>query len=264
MPLNICSIASGSNGNCYYIGNDEEAILVDVGISCREIQKRMSRVGLSMDNVKAIFVSHEHSDHIRGLTTLANKYQLPVYLTEGTLTGCRLAIPDRLIRHVSDMQTVELGALSITSFRKYHDALDPHSFVIRHEGFSVGVFTDIGQVCNRVRQFFSECDAVFLESNYDEDLLANGRYPYFLKNRIKGGYGHLSNAQALALFLEHRSPRLSHLLLSHLSRDNNSPELVESLFSPHGEQTNIVVAGRYGATPVFCLEQPVNTDYSYR
>lgn len=251
MPLFISSIASGSNGNCYYVGNDREAILVDAGISCRQIEKRMAKQGLSMQHVKAIFVSHEHSDHVKGLSVVANKYQLPVFLTNGTRRGCKLAIPDRLLHPLVDRQRVEVGDLSITSFRKHHDAADPHSFLIEGDGHTVGVFTDIGRVCEQIIHFFGLCDAVFLEANYDADMLMQGRYPIFLKNRIRGGYGHLSNAEALELFTTHRTPKLSHLFLSHLSRDNNDPDLVYRLFHQHRGDTEIVIAGRYSETGVY-------------
>lgn len=256
MSLEICSIASGSNGNCYYIGNENEAVLVDAGISCRETERRMARQGLSMDKVKAIFVSHEHSDHIRGLPVLANKYQLPVFLTHGTRLACKLAIPDRLLHPVDDLQDIGIGELDITGFHKYHDAAEPHSFVVRGGGVSIGVFTDIGRVCERISHFFSTCDAVFLESNYDEEMLQGGRYPYFLKNRIRSGFGHLSNAQALELFLEHRPEKLSHLLLAHLSKDNNDPSLVQALFDRHRGTSEIVVAGRFAETAVYRIERP--------
>ncbi|MGV3763625.1 MBL fold metallo-hydrolase [Parapedobacter sp.] len=251
MPLFISSIASGSNGNCYYVGNGNEAILVDAGISCRQIEKRMAKQGLSLQNVKAIFVSHEHSDHVKGLSVLANKYQLPVFLTNGTRRSCKLAIPDRLLHPLADMQRVDVGDLAITSFRKYHDAADPHSFLVEGEGCTIGVFTDIGRVCEQVIHFFGRCDAVFLEANYDADMLMRGRYPIFLKNRIRGGYGHLSNAEALELFTTHRPSKLSHLFLSHLSRDNNDPDLVYQLFHPHRGDTEIVIAGRYTETAVY-------------
>ncbi|WP_257666526.1 MBL fold metallo-hydrolase [Parapedobacter tibetensis] len=254
MPLFVSSIASGSNGNCYYIGNEREAVLVDAGISCRETERRMARQGLSMQQVKAIFVSHEHTDHVKGLSVLANKYQLPVFLTNDTRKACKLAIPERLLHPLADLEIIGIGDLAVTSFRKQHDAADPHSFVIRHDGFTAGVFTDIGRVCERVTDYFSQCDAVFLEANYDVDMLMRGRYPVFLKNRIRGGYGHLSNTEALELFIERRSPKLSHLFLSHLSRDNNDPELVYNLFDEHRGDTEIVIAGRYTETAVYSLE----------
>ena len=211
----------------------------------------MARQGLSMQQVKAIFVSHEHSDHIKGLSVLANKYQLPVFLSDGTRMACKLALPARLLHSLSDMQCIDVGGLKVTSFRKYHDAADPHSFLIRGGGSTVGVFTDIGRVCERMVDFFSQCDAAFLEANYDVDMLMQGRYPFFLKNRIRNGYGHLSNIEALELFTKHRSPTLSHLLLSHLSKDNNDPELVVQLFNNHRMNTRVVVAGRYRETEVY-------------
>lgn len=253
MPLFISSIASGSNGNCYYIGNGNEAVLIDAGISCRETEKRMARQGLSMQQVKAIFVSHEHTDHVKGLSVLANKYQLPVFLSDGTRAACRLAIPDRLLHPLADLQRVAIGHLEIISFRKYHDAADPHSFLINGGGYTVGVFTDIGRVCERMVDYFGTCDAAFLEANYDVEMLMQGRYPFFLKNRIRSGYGHLSNTEALELFTQYRSPKLSHLFLSHLSRDNNDPELVYNLFNQHRRDTEIIVAGRYAETEVYCL-----------
>ena len=262
MPLFISSIASGSNGNCYYIGNDQEAVLVDVGITCRQVEKRMARQGLSIQSVKAIFVSHEHTDHVKGLSVLANKYQLPVYLTNGTRRGCKLAIPDRLLHSLTDKQRVKIGDLIITSFRKYHDAADPHSFVIEGEGCTVGVFTDIGRICEQLIHFFGQCDAAFLEANYDTDMLMRGRYPLFLKNRIRGGHGHLSNAEALELFTKHRPEKLSHLFLAHLSRDNNDPELAQALFQQHSNDTTIMVAGRYTETPVIEITSMIPTEES--
>ncbi len=263
MSLEICSIASGSNGNCYYIGNDSEAVLVDVGISCREVERRMARQGLSMERVKAIFISHEHTDHIRGLAVVANKYQLPVFMTPGTRGACRLAIPDRLLHPLADLASISIGGLGITGFHKYHDAAEPHSFVVRNDAVSVGVFTDIGRVCERVSHFFGECDAVFLESNYDEAMLMAGRYPHFLKNRIRGGYGHISNTEALELFLQHRSDRLSHLFLAHLSKDNNDPALVQNLFNRHRGESEIIVAGRFAETATYRIASPMATATAY-
>jgi len=246
------SLNSGSNGNCYYIGTHADAVLVDVGISCRETEKRMKQVGLSMQTVKAIFVSHEHGDHIRGVSTLANKYSLPVYITPLTATHGPI-----LIRHLSRPfkanEPVTVGELSVTAFTKCHDAHDPHSFIIRYKDITVGVFTDIGIACNELVTYFKQCHAAFLESNYDEEMLENGRYPIHLKNRIRGGQGHLSNRQALELFTEHKPPFMTHLLLSHLSKENNSPQLAEQLFAPHANGTRIVVASRYQPTDLFTI-----------
>lgn len=252
-PLYITSLNSGSNGNCYYVGNSKEAILVDAGISCRETEKRMLRLGLCMKKVKAIFISHEHGDHIKGLTVLSKKFGIPVYITPGTINNCRLNLPEELIRSFVSHETVQIGTIEVTCFPKIHDAAEPHSFMVSCGGIKVGVFTDLGMVCEQLSHHFQQCDAAFLEANYDEELLHTGKYPYYLKRRISGGQGHLSNTQALELFKNHRSQNLSHLLLSHLSKDNNDPELVEHLFNQHAEQTTIVIATRYMETPVFTI-----------
>jgi phosphoribosyl 1,2-cyclic phosphodiesterase len=250
MALFITSLNSGSNGNCYYIGNSDEAVLVDVGISCRETEKRMKQLGLDIKKVKAIFVSHEHGDHIKGVSTLANKYSLPVYITSITAKH-----GPRLISHLSKVFQasipVQVGGLQVTGFTKYHDAADPHSFVVSYNNITVGVFTDIGKTCSQVIHYFKQCHAAFLETNYDETLLENGRYPLHLKNRIRGGHGHLSNIQALELFVAHRPSFMTHLVLTHLSKENNTPELAEKLFTRHANGISIIVASRYQPTAIY-------------
>ncbi|MBL0056907.1 MAG: MBL fold metallo-hydrolase [Chitinophagaceae bacterium] len=253
MEMQICSINSGSNGNCYYVGNDRDAVLIDAGISCRETEKRMKKKGLDMSRVKAIFISHEHGDHIKGLTTLANRYYLPVYITPKTANNGA-----RLIRHLSHSFTqdepVRIGSLSVTPFVKQHDAIDPHSFIISSGDITIGVFTDIGTVCDKLVHYFKQCHAAFLETNYDEEMLENGPYPVHLKNRIRGDQGHLSNKQALDLFIQHRPPFMSHLILSHLSKENNEPQRAADLFVPHARDVDIIVASRYEATETISIK----------
>jgi len=253
MALFITSLNSGSNGNCYYIGNEQEAVLIDAGISCRETEKRMLRLGLSMRLVKAIFISHEHSDHINGVPMLAKKHKLPVYITPITRQRGGLVLDDEQVKVFGAFQPVVIGGLEITAFPKMHDAGNPHSFVIACNGVKVGVFTDIGIACDQVVHHFSQCHAAFLEANYDEDMLESGNYPYHLKRRIRGGEGHLSNRQALALFNTHRPSFMTHLILSHLSKNNNAPDLVQRLFDEHAFGVNIVVASRYEETPVYYI-----------
>jgi len=259
MSLFMTSLASGSNGNCYYIGNDNEAVLIDAGISCRETEKRMKRLGLSMQKVKAIFISHEHSDHIRGLSVLAGRYQLPVYITGATLQNGSLDLDQQLVRSFGAHETVTIGALGILGFPKLHDAADPYSFIIRSGETCIGVFTDLGAPCENLIHYFRQCHAAFLETNYDVEMLEQGRYPIYLKRRISGGLGHLSNVQALEVFRTHRPPFMSHLFLSHLSKDNNRPELVQQLFEEHAEQVRIIVASRYEETEVYTIRAGTNT-----
>jgi phosphoribosyl 1,2-cyclic phosphodiesterase len=251
MSLFISSLNSGSNGNCYYIGNQDEAILVDGGISCRETVKRMKRLGLSVRNVKAIFVTHEHGDHVHGVPTLSKKFKIPVYITRSTLNNGRMEIEERLVVPFRANEPVVIGNLTITGFPKLHDACDPHSFIVTGGSVNVGVFTDIGSACENVKNHFRQCHAAFLEANYDEELLEKGSYPYHLKARIRGGKGHLSNTQAVELFSDHRPPFMSHLFLSHLSHDNNRPKIVQELFKKIAGNTEIIIASRHKETRVY-------------
>lgn len=253
MALYITSLNSGSNGNCYYVGNGEDAVLVDVGISCREVAKRMARLNLNMQTVKAIFISHEHTDHISGLEQLSKKYQLPVYITKGTLQYGSLDIDPQLVRSFSAFESIKVGGITVTAFPKFHDAEDPHSFIVSYKQVNVGVFTDIGYACEHVTHYFKQCHAAFLEANYDVEMLANGGYPYYLKKRITGGKGHLSNLQALQLFIQHKPAFMSHLILSHLSKNNNTPEIVQQLFDKHADGVQMIVAPRFNETPVYYI-----------
>jgi phosphoribosyl 1,2-cyclic phosphodiesterase len=258
MSLSFASLNSGSNGNCYYIGNSEEAVFIDAGISCRETESRMNRLGLNMHLVKAIFISHEHSDHIQGVTQLVSKYKIPVYVSQPTLKEAGFWKIRKFVFHFTASQPVMIGGLRITAFLKKHDACDPHSFMVGAAKTNIGVFTDIGEPCDQLIYYFKQCHAAFLESNYDEDMLEKGRYPFFLKNRIRGGSGHLSNRQALELYIKHRPAFMSHLLLSHLSKENNSPELVESLFTSTPTDTRIIIASRYQESALYQIAAQEN------
>ncbi len=264
MSLYISSLNSGSNGNCYYIGNNDEAILVDAGISCRETEKRMDHLGLSIRKVRAIFITHEHSDHISGVTKLSKRHQLPVYITQPTLENGALRIEEHLVRSFKAYEPITIGNLTITGFPKFHDACDPHSFIVAGNSVKIGVFTDIGIACEHVTNHFEQCNAAFLEANYDEEMLDTGRYPYFLKNRIRGGKGHLSNTQALQIFQRHKPAFMSHLFLSHLSHDNNRPELVKNLFTKKAGKTEIIVASRYEATRVYHIRNLSRLAYAVK
>jgi phosphoribosyl 1,2-cyclic phosphodiesterase len=254
MQLFITSLNSGSNGNCYYVGNEQEAVLIDVGISCRETEKRMLRLGLSMSKVKAIFVSHEHTDHISGVPVLAKKYNIPVYITEHTRQNIRLSWENVLVQPFQAYKPLRIGELLITGFPKFHNAADPHSFVVDYQNIRVGIFTDIGTPCDHVIRHFSQCHAAFLETNYDEDLLESGFYPQQLKKRIRGNKGHLSNNQALELFLAYKPAFMSHLLLAHLSKENNCPKLVKQLFTAHADNTEIIIASRFEETAIYTVK----------
>lgn len=244
MSLYTAALASGSNGNCYFVGNEQEGVLIDVGISCTEIEFRMERLGIPISIIKAIFITHEHSDHIKGLNKFAKKHKLPVFITLGTWESMQTSIPGEQVFRIQDQQIVKVGSLQVLPFRKLHDAAEPVSFIVSQNGIQIGVLTDIGLVSEEVKRRFSNCHIAYLEFNYETELLNNGRYPYFLKKRIQGGLGHLSNQQAFDLYEKFRSPKLRLLIASHLSGQNNSPEIVQAYFNDRNDGVQLEIASR--------------------
>lgn len=244
MSLFLASLNSGSNGNCYFVGTSTEGVIVDVGLSCRETEKRLLRLGINPKIIKAVFISHEHTDHIKGVEVFSKKHQIPVYITAATLQKSKMFIQEHLQRDFCDQQEIRIGALVITAFKKFHDAADPHSFMISGNGVNIAILTDLGHSCNNVKNIFKICHAAVLEANYDEKMLEDGPYPYYLKKRIQSNEGHLSNSQALELFSQHAPEYMSHLILAHLSRENNSPQLVQQIFSQQAVNTKVQVASR--------------------
>lgn len=255
MSLHIASLNSGSNGNSFYIGGANEAVLIDAGISCRETEARMKSLGLNPAKIRAVFITHEHADHISGIRVFLSKYRIPGYATPGTLKAMEKMSISGGINTLRRDEEFTVGEMSIIPFAKHHDAADPVSFIVtnKNSGVTAGVFTDIGSVCKDLIKYFSKCHAAFLEANYDETMLAEGKYPEYLKRRIAGDKGHLSNDQALRLFIKHRAPDLSHLILSHLSAENNCPDKIMNLFSEHAGGVRIEIASRYAHTPLFCI-----------
>lgn len=257
--MKYAAIASGSNGNCYYISNGDDAVLVDIGINTKHVLLRMGNLGIDPCSIKAIFITHEHTDHIRGLSVFCKRFQIPIYITAGSYRGTRLHLPEHLVNIITPHQLVEVGSLRIQGIPKTHDAHEPCSFMVSSGGINIAVLTDLGCVCENVKQAIADADILMLESNYDEDLLMNGRYSYYLKSRISGGLGHISNKAALKVFLECRSVKLRHLILTHLSGENNTVELVERTFAAHCDGFRLSVATRYKETELFHTEEVVYT-----
>lgn len=253
--MKYCSIASGSNGNCYYLAKGEDAILIDIGINTKHVEIRMARLGIDPASIKAIFITHEHTDHIRGLSVFSKRYQIPVYITPGSYEGSRLHMPEHLIHFISPNAQVNIGKLKVMGIPKFHDAKEPCSFVVTDGKVNVSIMTDLGRGCDNVKHVIQHSDVLLLESNFDEQLLENGRYSYFLKSRIRSGWGHISNTTALELFLENRKPRLKHLILGHLSGENNTVELVDELFRPHCDEIVFSIATRYEETEMFEIDE---------
>jgi len=252
--IEICALASGSNGNCYYIGNQHDALLIDAGISNRQLMQRFSSKGLNPHKVKAVFISHEHSDHTRGMQVLSKRLGINVYMTSRTYYSLPSTFRPEFVRFFIAGETVEIGSFKVHTLLKKHDAVEPCSFRIEHNGKNVGVFTDIGEPCENVKSAVSQCHALFMETNYDEDMLWKGSYPIHLKHRVASAHGHLSNRQAFNLISEHAHPALECVFLSHISKENNTPETAFDTFSSLFNDYRVMLTSRYGAGEVYRME----------
>jgi len=226
----VCALASGSSGNCFYVGNRDEGILVDAGISCKQILGRMAIVGLDPEKLKGIFITHEHSDHVRGADVTSRKLGIPVYANLATSKNSFLSSKRELIKIIGKDSKTEIGDLQIEAFSKFHSAADPISYSI-YGSKKVSVITDAGHACNDIKEHVSSSDFIFLESNHDENMLEAGSYPAFLKEWIKGFDGHLSNREAGLCILENGSSKMKKIVLSHISKMNNTPELALRTFN---------------------------------
>jgi len=248
--IELCALASGSNGNCYYIGNECDAVLVDAGISAKQILIRINEAGLDASKIRGIFVSHEHSDHIRGVRVLSNKLGIEAWFSPGTFnTVSKPEQPSQFSIFIPG-KSVNVGSFTVHPFLKNHDAAEPCSFRIEHDGWHIGVFTDIGEACSMLKHHLRKCHALFLETNYDEKMLWDGFYPYHLKQREASVYGHLSNDQAFELIRDHAGPELVDVFLSHLSGENNRPELAVARFQPLSDRFNVRLTSRHSFSEV--------------
>jgi phosphoribosyl 1,2-cyclic phosphodiesterase len=227
MKLNFCSLSSGSSGNCYYLGNEFNGILIDAGISASSIRKFLKGMDISMQSIMGVLITHNHTDHIRGLEVLTRKNSLPAFTTykiwESILTPQKKISRD-CIREISLQQKFHLAGFDIEAFRVCHDAPETIGFHICSGGKKITIATDLGHICHTVAPYIKEANLLVLESNYDEEMLVNGSYPYYLKTRIQSDHGHLGNHQTSVFLADIISDNLSHICLAHLSKNNNTPE----------------------------------------
>jgi phosphoribosyl 1,2-cyclic phosphodiesterase len=249
--VEVCAIASGSNGNSYYIGNDKDAILIDVGINCKQMLLRLQSRNLDPSKIRAAFISHEHTDHIAGARVFCNKHNIPAFFTKGTFDSMTETQRPSMFRFMRTGEAITLGPFSILPFKKSHDAIEPCSFTVSTRETTIGVFTDIGHACDEIVEKIKECHVLFLETNYDETMLWNGPYPWPLKKRIASEHGHLSNKQAFDLVNEHAGEKLHTLFLSHLSGENNTPANAFEMFTELHSKYNIITTSRHEASEIF-------------
>ena len=228
--MNFCSIASGSSGNCIYAGSERGTVLVDIGISGKKVEAGLNGIGRTVKEVDAILLTHEHSDHIKGLGVIARKYGIPIYATRGTLKSVQEntglgTIDASLYREIRADEPFSIEDLKILPFAISHDAAEPVAYRIEHGDKAVGIVTDLGVYSDYTVSHLKNLDAVLLEANHDIRMLQVGSYPYYLKQRILGKKGHLSNENAGRLLCEILHDRLKAILLGHLSKENNYEEL---------------------------------------
>lgn len=228
--MRLLSIASGSSGNCIYVGDDNTHILVDAGISKKRIEEGLNGIGLTVRDLSAIFVTHEHIDHIGGLGVLTRKCDAPVYATKGTLNGIFNTaslgrIDEERFIEIEEEQCVCLGDIQVDSMKISHDAAQPVAYRFFGHGRKIAVATDLGMITEENEEKLKGMDALLLEANHDVNMLQVGPYPYYLKQRILGNRGHLSNENAGKLLSRIVHDDLKHIFLGHLSKENNMPAL---------------------------------------
>lgn len=255
--MEVCAFASGSSGNCFYVENNGNAILIDAGINAREIVDSLFKIQKNPRNIRGIFVTHEHSDHVKGVDVFARKFSIPVFATRKTAENCSLCSNETLVNLIKNNEVIEIAGMSIEAFSKSHKCADPVSYSVSH-GKRVSIITDLGYSCKNVAQRVYDSDFLFIESNYDEAMLENGPYPSFLKKWIKSNVGHLSNTQSGLCVLEHASSKLRHVVLSHLSQNNNTPLLALQTFSSIIKERRdlspkMSISPREKSTPLFII-----------
>lgn len=228
--MRLCSIASGSSGNCIYVGSEATHLLVDVGISGKKTEAGLNSLGLKPSDLDGILITHEHADHINGLGVLSRKYGIPIYATSGTieaiLTCSNVGKIDESLFHAVKADTkIIIKDLGVNPMRISHDAAEPVAYRISYGSKKVGICTDLGIYNDYTVECLKGMDALLLEANHDVNMLQVGPYPYYLKQRILGDRGHLSNENSGRLLSRILHDKLQAIVLGHLSKENNLPEL---------------------------------------
>lgn len=224
------SLASGSSGNCYYIGTDTYGILIDAGIAVRTIRKHLKDAGIGLETIRAVFVTHDHADHIKAVGGLGEKHNIPIYTTARIHEGinksyCMTEKLSTSVRHLEKQQPMQLEDFRIESFEVPHDGTDNVGYCIEIGGNTFSFLTDLGEITDTAAEYIRKANYLILEANYDEEMLRMGTYPPHLKERITSRTGHLSNRATAEFLAENINEHLKNIWLCHLSKDNNHPEL---------------------------------------
>ena len=228
--MRLCSIASGSSGNCIYVGSESTHLLVDTGISKKRIEEGLKELDVKGNELNGILITHEHSDHIQGLGVFSRKYEIPVYATRGTIEGIRQSkslgkLPEGLLREIQIDHPFSIGNIEVNPFRISHDAKEPAAYRFASGSKSVAVATDMGIYDDYTVEHLRDLDAILLEANHDIHMLEVGVYPYHLKRRVAGDKGHLSNETSGRLLCDILNNHMKSIILGHLSKENNYEQL---------------------------------------
>lgn len=228
--MRLCSISSGSDGNCIYIGGKDANVLVDAGISGKKIEAGLSEIDVDPAKLDGIFITHEHSDHVIGVGVMARRYHIPIYSTVETIYAMLHTknvgkIPVELVHYIEPDQNVYVKDMEITPFSISHDAVNPVAYTFEEDGHKIGVATDLGTYNDYVVEHLKESEVLLVEANHDVNMLQVGPYPYMLKQRILGKKGHLSNLLSANLLCDLVDDKVKHIILGHLSKENNFPDL---------------------------------------
>lgn len=234
-PFVFCSFASGSSGNCYYVGKQDEGVLVDIGISAKQITKNLQENDLPLQNIKAILITHDHIDHVSGLETLTKAFPIPIYAHSDCLMGlaegnATKGIDHALFHEVEPSLPFEICGITIEAFPVMHDGRGAVGYHFNYEGHTLTIATDIGMLDKVVKEQIRRADNLVIESNYDKEMLEKGPYPYILKQRISGPFGHLSNEESARFVADIYHPGIKNIMLCHLSENNNTPECAMKCF----------------------------------
>lgn len=228
--MKLCAIASGSSGNCTFVGSEHTKLLVDVGISGKRIETGLQNIEVKPDELQGILITHEHMDHIQGLGVLARRYHIPIYGTAETITSIlRMKnigkISEELFHYVRPDETFLINDITVEPFSTSHDASNPVCYTLSSGGHKVGMATDLGKFDEYIISKLTGSEILLLEANHDENMLMVGAYPYYLKQRIIGDRGHLSNENSAKLISRLFHDKLKYITLAHLSKENNYEEL---------------------------------------